>query len=70
LFVPDFGDVVDEFGAIIAVELQNWDEDGSSDIRESPERPVMSVSQEGTKFSDFSPYAFTEGPGVVDRIGL
>jgi hypothetical protein len=44
--------VVDEFGAIIAVELQNQDRDGSSNIRESPEHPVMSVSEEGTKFSD------------------
>jgi hypothetical protein len=46
-FAPDFGGVVDKLTAVIAVELQNRERDGGSDVREGLERPGMGVIEEG-----------------------
>jgi hypothetical protein len=50
IFTPDFGGVVDKFGAVVAVELQNREGDGGFDIRESLEGPPLGVIEQGTEF--------------------
>jgi hypothetical protein len=50
LFAPDFSGVVNKLGAVIAVELQDGEGEGSPDVREGLESPGMGVIEEGTEF--------------------
>jgi hypothetical protein len=52
VFAPDFGGVVDKPGTVVAVELQDGEGDGVSDVREGLESPGMGIVAEGTEFSD------------------
>jgi hypothetical protein len=44
---PDFGGMIDIFGSIVTVELQNWERGVVFDVREGIERPGMGVIEEG-----------------------
>jgi hypothetical protein len=42
-FTPGFCGVIDKFGAVISVKLQNRDRHGGSDVRESLKSPGMGL---------------------------
>jgi hypothetical protein len=47
VFAPDFGGAVDEFTAVVAVELQNRKREGMNEVREGLEGPGMGLVEEG-----------------------
>jgi hypothetical protein len=50
LRAPDIYGVVDELRSVVAVELQDREEDRGSDVREGLEGPFLGVIEQGTQF--------------------